>query len=37
MIPLMPDFEDTFVNALYLPGINFLRGFVTKISLKADS
>ena len=34
VIPLMPDFEDTFVNALYFPGINFLRGFVTKISLK---
>ena len=34
VIPLIPHFEDTFVNALYLPNINFLRGFVTKKSLK---
>ena len=32
--PLMPRFEDTFVNALYFPNINFLRGFVTKKSWK---
>ena len=34
VIPLLPRFEDTFVNALYFPKINFLRGFVTKKSLK---
>ena len=34
VIPLMPRFEDTFVNALYFPDINFLRGFATKMSLK---
>ena len=34
VIPLTPHFEDTFVNALYFPNINFLRGFVTKKSLK---
>ena len=34
VIPLLPRFEDTFVNALYFPNINFLRGFVTKESLK---
>ena len=34
VIPLIPRFEDTFVNALYFPNINFLRGFATKISLK---
>ena len=33
-IPLMPRFEDTFVNALYFPDINFLKGFTTKMSLK---
>ena len=33
-IPLMPRFEDTFVNALYFPDINFLKGFATKFSLK---
>ena len=34
VIPIIPHFEDTFVNALYFPNINFLRGFVTKKSLK---
>ena len=34
VIPLMPRFEDTFVNALYFPDVNFLRGFATKLSLK---
>ena len=34
VIPLIPRFEDTFVNALYFPDINFLRGFTTKLSLK---
>ena len=34
VIPLMPRFEDTFVNALHFPDINFLRGFATKMSLK---
>ena len=34
VIPLLPHFEDTFVNALFFPNINFLRGFVTKKSLK---
>ena len=34
VIPLIPRFEDTFVNALYFPDINFLRGFATKLSLK---
>ena len=34
VIPIIPHFEDTFVNALYFPNINFLRGFVTKISVK---
>ena len=34
VIPMIPNFEDTFVNALYFPNINFLRGFVTKRSLK---
>ena len=34
VIPLIPHFEDTSVNALYFPNINFLRGFVTKKSLK---
>ena len=34
VIPLMPFFEDTFVNALYFPDINFLKGFATKMSLK---
>ena len=34
VIPLVPHFEDTFVNALFFPNINFLRGFVTKKSLK---
>ena len=33
-IPLMPGFEDTFVNALYFPDISFLKGFATKFSLK---
>ena len=31
VIPIIPHFEDAFVNALYFPNINFLRGFVTKI------
>ena len=34
VIPMIPHFEDTFVNALYFPNINFLRGFVTKKTLK---
>ena len=34
VIPIIPHFEDTFVNALYFPNINFLRGFVTKKSVK---
>ena len=34
VIPLMPLFEDTFINALYLPDIDFLRGFATKRNLK---
>ena len=34
VIPLKPRFEDTFVNALYFPDINFLKGFATKMSLK---
>ena len=33
-IPMIPHFEDTFVNALHFPSINFLRGMVTKKSLK---
>ena len=27
VIPLLSLFEDTFVNALYLPDVDFLRGF----------
>ena len=34
VIPLLPLFEDIFINALYLPDIDFLRGFVTKRNLK---
>ena len=34
VIPLLPLFEDVFVNALYLSEIDFLRGFKTKSSLK---
>ena len=34
VIPMMPHFEDTFVNALHFPNINFLKGFVTKKTLK---
>ena len=34
VIPMVPHFEDTFVNALYFPNINFLKGFVTKKGLK---
>ena len=34
VIPMIPHFEDTFVNALYIPNINSLRGFVTKKTLK---
>ena len=34
VIPLLPLFENTFVNALYLPDIDFLRGFTTKRNLK---
>ena len=34
VVPMIPHFEDTFVNALYIPNINFLRGFVTKKTLK---
>ena len=34
VIPLLPLFEDTFVNALYLPDIDFLREFTTKRNLK---
>ena len=34
VIPLLPLFEDTFVNALYLPDIDFLREFSTKRNLK---
>ena len=33
VIPMMPHFEDTFVNALYFPNMNFLRGFATKKGL----
>ena len=33
MIPLAPYFENTFINALYFPHINFLRGFTTKKGL----
>ena len=36
VIPMMPYFEETFVNALYFPGINFLRGFATKKGLKPN-
>ena len=34
VIPLLPQFEDTFVNALYLPDVDFVRGFATKGGLK---
>ena len=34
VIPLLTHFEDTFVNALYLPEVDFLRGFASKTSLK---
>ena len=34
VIPVISHFEDTFVNAMYFPNVNFLRGFVTKKSLK---
>ena len=34
VIPMIPHFEHTFVNALYIPNINFLRGFVIKKTLK---
>ena len=34
VIPIILHFEDTFINALYFPNINFLRGFVTKKSIK---
>ena len=34
VIPLLPLFEDTFVNALYLPDIDILRGFTSKRRLK---
>ena len=34
VVPMIPHFEDTFVNALYFSNINFLRGFVAKQSLK---
>ena len=34
VVPMIPHFEDTFVNALYFPNINFLRGFATKGGLK---
>ena len=34
VIPLLPRLEDTFVNALFLPDVDFLRGFATKRSLK---
>ena len=34
IIPLVPQFEDTFVNALYLPDINIFRGFVSKKQFK---
>ena len=34
VIPLLPLFEDTFINALYFPDIDFLRGFTTKRNLK---
>ena len=34
VIPVIPHYEDTFVNALNFPNINFLRGLVTKKSLK---
>ena len=34
VIPLVPHFEDFFVNAIYFPHVNFLRGFITKTSLK---
>ena len=34
VIPLLSLFEDTFVNALYLPDVDFLRGFTTKRNLK---
>ena len=33
VIPLLPLLEDTFVNALYLPEIDFLRGFTSKRKL----
>ena len=33
MIPLLTMFEDSFVNALYYPEVNFLNGFVTKSGL----
>ena len=33
VIPLLPLVEDTFVNALYLPEIDFLRGFTSKRKL----
>ena len=34
VIPLMPLFNDTFINALYFPDIDFLREFTTKRNLK---
>ena len=34
VIPMIPHFEDTFVNALCFSNINFLRGFITKKGLK---
>ena len=34
LIPLIPHFEDTFVNVLYYTDLDFLRGFVTKKSLE---
>ena len=34
IIPLVPQLEDTFINALYLPDINIFRGFVSKKQFK---
>ena len=34
LLPVLPSLEDIFDNALYFPGINFLKGFVNKRDLK---
>ena len=37
VILLLPHFEDTFVNALYLPDVDFLRGFATNYQEKLEA